>query len=87
MRTLCHFLDVFASGDALLRARASSHGDQLRRAGFAGDEIIASAATALLVALEQEIDQRTQVLSKLPLIWRDDPTLPARQPAGAVTSP
>ena len=71
MRTLCHFLDVFASGDPVLRAGAARYSERLREEGCDGEEIIRIAATALLVVIEHEVEQRTRVLDKLPALWSD----------------
>ncbi len=73
MRTLCHFLDVFASGDPVLRAGAARYGERLREEGCDGEEIIRIAATALLVVIEHEVEQRARVLDRLPALWRDSP--------------
>ena len=70
LRFLCHFLDVFASADPVMRAAATQYGERLRAEGCDGDEIIRIAATALLVAVEHEIDQRALVLERLPPAWR-----------------
>ena len=69
MRALCHFLDVFASGDPILRAGAAHYGERLRAEGCDGDEVIRIAATALLVAIEHEIERRTIILDRLPAVW------------------
>ncbi len=70
LQYLCHFLDVFASGDPVMRAGAAQYGETLRADGCDGDEVIRIAATALLVAIEHEIDQRALVLNRLPAAWR-----------------
>ncbi len=69
MRTLCHFLDVFASGDPVLRAGALNYSERLREEGCDGEEIIRIAATALLVVIEHEVEQRARVLDRLPALW------------------
>ena len=71
MRSLCHFLDVFASADPIMRAGAAHYGDRLRKEGCDGEEVIRIAATALLVAIEHEIEQRQAALDSLPGIWTD----------------
>ncbi len=73
MQTLCHFLDLFASGDPVMRAGAARYGERLREEGCDGEEIIRIAATALLVVIEHEVEQRARVLDKLPPLWRDLP--------------
>ena len=70
LQYLCHFLEVFASGDPAMRAGAGQYGETLRADGCDGDEVIRMAATALLVAIEHEIDQRVLVLNRLPAVWR-----------------
>ena len=71
MRSLCHFLDIFASGDPVMRAGAARYGERLREEGCDGEDVIRMAATALLVAVEHEIEQRTLALGSLPGLWRD----------------
>ena len=70
LQYLCQFLDVFASADPVMRAAAAQYGDRLRAESCDGDEIIRIAATALLVAVEHEIDQKALVLERLPPVWR-----------------
>ena len=56
MSYLCHFLEVFASGDPIMRAGAAHYGEKLREEGCSGNEVIKMAATALLIAIEHELD-------------------------------
>ena len=71
MHSIRYFLDVFASADPIMRAGAAHYGERLRKEGCDGEEVIRIAATALLVAIEHEIEQREAVLNRLPEIWRD----------------
>ena len=71
MHSIRYFLDVFASADPIMRAGAAHYGERLRKQGCDGEEVIRIAATALLVAIEHEIEQREAVLNRLPEIWRD----------------
>ena len=63
---LCHFLEVFASADPVSRSAASQHGKRLRDEGCDSDEVIRMAATALLVAIEREIEEKTTALNRPP---------------------
>lgn len=69
MHSIRYFLDVFASADPIMRAGAAHYGERLRKEGCDGEEVIRIAATALLVAIEHEIEQREAVLNRLPAIW------------------
>ena len=69
LQYLCQFLDVFASADPVMRAAAVQYGERLHAEGCDGDEIIRIAATALLVVVEHEIDQKALVLERLPPAW------------------
>ena len=71
MHSIRYFLDVFASADPIMRAGAAHYGERLRDQGCDGEEIIRIAATALLVAIEHEIEQRELVLNRLPAIWTE----------------
>ena len=59
---LCHFLDVFASGDPVMRAAAFHYGERLRDEGCDSNGVIRMAATALLVAIERDIEEQTSDL-------------------------
>ncbi len=69
MRLVCHFLDVFASADPVVRARALLYGERLREQGCDGEDVIRIAATTLLIAIENELEQRSMVLERLPSLW------------------
>ena len=71
MHSIRYFLDVFASADTIMVAGAAHYGERLREEGCDGEEVIRIAATALLVAVEHEIEQREAVLNRLPAIWKD----------------
>lgn len=58
---LCHFLEVFASADPVMRTAASHYGERLHDEGCDSDEVIRMAATALLVAIEDKINDSTAV--------------------------
>ena len=73
MHSIRYFLDVFASADPIMRAGAAHYGERLREEGCDGEEVIRIAATALLVAIEHEIEQREAVLNRLPEIWSGAP--------------
>ena len=63
---LCHFLEVFASMDPVSRAAASQYGERLRDEGCDSSGVIRIAATALLVAIEREIEEKTTALNWSP---------------------
>lgn len=64
LKYLCHSLDLFASADPTMRAGASHYTDRLRQDGFNNDEVIKIAATALLIAAEQEIAKTIRLHGK-----------------------
>lgn len=64
LKYLCHSLDLFASADPVMRAGASHYTDRLRQDGFNNDEVIKIAATALLIATEQEIEETSRAHGK-----------------------
>ncbi len=69
MRTLCHFVDGFASGDAAIRMAAESYRSKLEQQGCDGETILTFAATILLVIADHQLEQRQAALGRLPRRW------------------
>ena len=72
MRYLYHFLEIFASGASMLQSVASHYRERQRDEGCDPDDVIRMAATALLVARENE--KKTPIL-----FWSTTSVIPNRE--------
>lgn len=73
---LCHFLEAFASREPVMRAAACHYSERLRDEGCESGEIIRMAATALLVAIEQELEDKKAASDRSPVCAESPSVMP-----------